>query len=96
MKIFELVFQRRSEFYFNLSPNHSSLRGKGHIVPTSFEYAAPTQAPVGSQDFQKYNPKIFWDLQKIPNRLFPRLLSNSFKQLVLRPLIAAGVSTIEI
>ena len=96
MKIFELVFQRRNEFYFNLIPNHSSLRGKGHIVPTSYEYAVPTQAPVGSHEFQKYNPKIFWDLQKILNRLFPRLLSNFFKQLVLRPLIAAGVSTIEI
>ena len=54
----------RSEFYFNLSPNHSSLRGKGHIVPTSFEYTVPTQAPVGCHDFRKYNPKIFWDLQK--------------------------------
>ena len=79
MKIFELVFQRRNEFYFNLIPNHSSLRGKGHIVPTSFEYAVPTQAPVGSHEFQKYNPKIFWDLQKIPNRLFPRLLSNFYR-----------------
>ena len=66
MKIFELIFQRRNEFYFNLIPNHSSLS----IVPTSFEYAVPTQAPVGSHEFQKYNPKIFWDLQKILNRLF--------------------------
>ena len=65
-------------------------------VPTSFEYAAPTQATVGSQDFQKYNLKIFWDLQKTLNRLFPRLLSNFFKQLVLRSVVAAGVSTIEI
>ena len=64
MKIFELVFQRRNEFYFNLIPNHSSLRGKGHIVPTSFEYAVPTKLQWDPMNFKNITPRFFWIYKK--------------------------------